>query len=283
VEEYFAKFPLISYANTVTRDLTRRVTVADTYLRIPTAYYPYEVKAGTRPDALAHFAYKDPTVEWVLYLMNGITDPYYDWYLSEEQFHSLIVEKYGSYAAAVERTAFYRVNWASDEVELSVSHYENQLLKGLKRYYSPVFSGTRIVSYRRSQDDATVNTNRVIRVDFGGVLTGTFEASELVTSSSGGTGELTYVGDSYVLVRHVGGSWTAPATVTGVTSGATFTSAEVTTVLENVTPDEEVYWEPVSFYEVERERNERNKIINVIDESYVLPMAEQLRQKLLEE
>jgi len=43
---------------------------------------------------------------------------------------------------------------------------------------------------------------------------------------------------------------------------------ESVVVAENLTPDEEIYWIPVTYYDYENENNEKNKTIRVLDNKY---------------
>lgn len=57
-------------------------------------YYPYVVKEGQTPDMLADEFYNDSELDWVIYLSNKITDPYYGWPLSYKDFLSYLEMKY---------------------------------------------------------------------------------------------------------------------------------------------------------------------------------------------
>lgn len=288
-ENYFQKFPTIEYNGKDVIDLTRRVKVADTFFRIPTAYYKYEVINDDRPDNLAYFLYEDPSLAWVHYLMNGITDPYYDWYLSDEQLTSLIVNKYGSLENAQQKTAFYRNNWSSDDSEISTSYYENNLPGTLKKYWSPVFGqGTSVLSYKRNQDDVVVNTNKILSltidvVSGNNVVNGEILDFKTNTNEIVGRSEVIKEANATtVMVQHIVGIVNTSLTAVGRESNTVLDITDYTTLITNLTDDEFVYWEPVTLFDVENERNEKNKIINLLQPPYTLSMAESLRQKMKE-
>ena len=52
--------------------------------------------------------YDDPTLDWIIFLVNDIVDPYYDWPLSDESFDSYMRTLYGSTAEAKSTVFEYR-------------------------------------------------------------------------------------------------------------------------------------------------------------------------------
>ena len=54
----------------------------------------YDVKSGETPENIAFKHFGDPELHWVILLTNKITDRYYDWPLSEQQFEDYIKDKY---------------------------------------------------------------------------------------------------------------------------------------------------------------------------------------------
>ena len=285
MEEYFRKFPTIEYNNTITVDLTRNVRITDTLLRSPTVFYPYEIIAGDRPDNISYYFYEDPSVDWILYLVNGITDPYYDWYLDENQFNDLLSKKYGSFEKSLKTILYYRTNWASDDRKISTSFYDNTLAQELKKYFAPIFGvGAKIIGYERSKDDHTTNTNRVLKLEITYSSNNTFTNNEIVdfiySSQTQGSATVISSNSSVAFVQHVNGSVNTSMTIIGEESSAQSSVSSVQTIAENITALEETYWSPVTAYDFEREKNEKNKIINTVQPEFVLPIAEELRTKL---
>ena len=93
-ERYFDKFPIITYANNQARDITERVVFTDNTLKNPYVFYPYTIETYERPDQFANRYYDDSFYSWLLYLSNSVVDPYYEWYLQEEELSELIQKKY---------------------------------------------------------------------------------------------------------------------------------------------------------------------------------------------
>ena len=92
-QPYFQRFPIIAYANVECRDLTRRVRIDQEIKTNIDLYYPAELEAGFRVDNLSEAYYGDSQLDWMIYLMNDIVDPYYDWYISEIDFNDFIITK----------------------------------------------------------------------------------------------------------------------------------------------------------------------------------------------
>lgn len=286
-ENYFQKIPIIEYNGKQVVDITRSVKIAESFYRQPISFYPYAMDEGDRADNLAYFVYNDPSVAWIHYLMNGITDPYYDWYLTQDQFNALIVEKYGSFENAVSKTAFYRSNWTNDDRQIPVSFFENVIGEDFKKYWSPIFgNGSNVIGYERKKEDITMNTNKVTS------LTVTFSQGNSVVNTEIvdvydanptkiGQAEVVYQANTdTIIVQHSSGFYsTANSTVIGRESNSIFTIVSSDLLVENITEEEGVYWETVSIFDVENEKNERNKNLRLLDPAYVLPLAEGIRQK----
>jgi hypothetical protein len=96
---YFSLFPKILYTldgNTaqVVTDFMRRVS-ATTYAQSNSVIYTsYTVNDGETPEYLADQFYNDPDLYWVILIVNGIINPYYDWVLSYENLLAYCQTKY---------------------------------------------------------------------------------------------------------------------------------------------------------------------------------------------
>ena len=58
--------------------------------------YPYHIDDGDRPDMIATMYYGGPQFTWIIFMINNIVDPYYDWPLTTYEFESYVKDKYGS-------------------------------------------------------------------------------------------------------------------------------------------------------------------------------------------
>mgnify|MGYP001600190963 CR=1 FL=1 len=88
MDKYFEKFPVISYANTAARDITRRTAILSSIYSNPTLYYPYQIEQFERPDNISDRYYNDQYMDWILYMTNKIVDLYYDWYMDDNTFNN---------------------------------------------------------------------------------------------------------------------------------------------------------------------------------------------------
>lgn len=284
---YFNKFPQIYYSNTLVTDISRRVKISTQTRNLPNLYYPYDIKNSVRSDQISDRYYSDPHMDWLILLTNGIVDPYYGWHLDEEQFNTFIEKKYGSIEAAKKKIIFYRMNWATVDLEIPASVYDNNLPENLKKYYTPIFGqGTKILSYKRREEDWTISTNQIVKLEINYNGNTQFSNNELVDIKTGVNAtndngvEVVLANSSVVILHNVSGNVAVNNYVVGETSGANATITSVTYLANNLVANEKVFWSPVYYYEYEQEKNEANKHVLVIDNSYALQVAEQIRQLL---
>jgi hypothetical protein len=290
MQPYFKKFPLIEYSNSVCRDLTRRVRLSDDLTSRPDLFYPYDIDPGLRSDELSQAFYDDPSYDWLIYLTNGIIDPYYGWYLDDYQFERFIEKKYGLRETAEKKIMFWRVDWSSEaETSVPPSYYLYHLPFALRKYYNPKRNArNEIYEYVRKENDWRVNTNMIVKYDVTYADRRRFSTDEFIDISHSGeaicTATCILANSSALIVQHTIGDTTANSTysvsITGETSTASATSTN-SEVLDYVIPlDEFVYWESVSAYQYEQERNELNKMVHLLDSGVALDVAEDLREKL---
>jgi len=101
---FFNKHPVISYdiggARTV-RNLFARYKLRDVLRTRSALYYTHDLSDGQSLEYIADRYYGDPTLDWVLLVVNDILDPAYDLPLSYSVFLSYIKSKYGSVDSAM--------------------------------------------------------------------------------------------------------------------------------------------------------------------------------------
>lgn len=296
MERFFGKFPSIEYNNKEVVNIGRRVVIANDIAKLPTVFYPYELQNNMRADQLAQHYYKDGHYDYLLYLTNGIIDPYYGWYLNNSDFEKFIVKKYGSYEDAVNKPKFYRLNWANTSGglmdEIPPAFYENNLAKTLKKYYVPNYGmNGKLISYKKREEDWTVNTNMLVRIGVG--TAEMFSKDEFVYIKKDGVilGNCTVVSlasTSELFVQHCEGDFFDFDTEIQNTSylvnkdgNGTYIHSK-TLVHRNIPIDEFVYWSKVSLYDYENEKNEANKHIYLLDSAYALRASEKIRLALKE-
>ena len=108
-------------------------------LKNPYLFYPYEITAEERPDQFSNRYYDDQYKSWILYLSNGMVDPYYEWHLPDSDFDAVLQKKYGVEIYLLqEKVAFYRTNWAEtadDSIDVATyDNYNNNIKKTTIKY-----------------------------------------------------------------------------------------------------------------------------------------------------
>jgi len=77
-------------------DLMTRVKVREKVIDEMSLYDTYDVPSGERPEDTAFKHFGSSQFHWVILLTNDITDAYYDWPMSEQQFETFIRDKYSN-------------------------------------------------------------------------------------------------------------------------------------------------------------------------------------------
>ena len=99
---YFSKFKkgLYDINNTgnkkLVTDIMTRVKVKAKIIDEVSLYDKYDVPSGERPEDTAFKHFGDSEYHWIILLTNNITDRYYGWPLSEQDFESFVKDKYAN-------------------------------------------------------------------------------------------------------------------------------------------------------------------------------------------
>lgn len=93
---YFSNFPNITLNNNELLDITRGFKIRKDLLAKDELFHIYQLDAGEKPEDVANKFYNDPQDHWLILLVNQITDPFYDWYMSGSEFQEYLLDKYGS-------------------------------------------------------------------------------------------------------------------------------------------------------------------------------------------
>ena len=67
-------------------DLFTRIKIRDKAFNVATLYDKYDVVSGDKPEDVAYRHFGDAQYHWVILLTNNITDRYYGWPLSFQEF-----------------------------------------------------------------------------------------------------------------------------------------------------------------------------------------------------
>ena len=79
---------------TLVTDLMTRVKVREKVINEISLYDKYDVPSGERPEDTAFKHFGSSQYHWVILMTNNITDVYYDWPMSEQDFETFITDKY---------------------------------------------------------------------------------------------------------------------------------------------------------------------------------------------
>ena len=111
---YFRPFPKVTYdikknkLPLLLTNVTARYKIRDELKQRAAIFYNYTVKEQDTPSNVAFRYYDDETLDWVLFLINDIVDPYYDWPLSYNAFNEYMKSLYGSVDSAKSTVFEYR-------------------------------------------------------------------------------------------------------------------------------------------------------------------------------
>lgn len=111
---YFKPFPKTSYnlnysnSSEIVTNLLVRFKIEEILRNNKTSYYQIEVEEGEKPWQYAQRVYDRADLDWLVFLVNNIVDPYYDWPLGYSELNSYIKSKYGKVETAQTTIHEYR-------------------------------------------------------------------------------------------------------------------------------------------------------------------------------
>lgn len=274
IGKYFDRFPLTEYGGQAVRNILAKVDLTEQSKKNIYTYYDFTLQEGlTRPDILSNNYYDDPNFDWVFYLVNDVVDPYYSFYLENDVFDEYIAKKYGSKQVAEQNIVFYRNNWyLLDDSSISVDVY-NSLSPKLQEYYAPVTNvGATTIRYERRKEDWIRSTNAVVELTLGDVSDYTI-GQRITQGSVAATIRSIDTANNILVVHHVSGSF-----VEGTLGDTTITNVD--TIHTNISASETNFWQPVTAYEFEQEKNERKKQIFVLPSDYLATFDGEFAQRM---
>ena len=104
MSEFFSHYPQINYDITGTKPIKTKTAInvmvkakIKNILKDDIVnYFPYSIPESERPDITAFKVYGDVKYTWLIFLINGIQDPLFDWPLNSREFGNYVKNKYGS-------------------------------------------------------------------------------------------------------------------------------------------------------------------------------------------
>jgi hypothetical protein len=136
-----------------------------------------------------------------------------------------------------------------------------------------------IHSYRRKKKDWVTSSNQIITITFDTPIAIPFTYGEKVFGSTTNTyGFVDYADQTSVTLKNVNGAFTGDMTLTGRSSNIQAQAGLVSIVSQTIPLDEYPYWESVSIYQNELEKNEQKKHIKLIDNTYKYDVETEIRR-----
>lgn len=148
--QYFESFPEIVYGTQIAKNLVARPSIITTVFNNTTSFYDYVIKDDLRPDQVAGLYYDDPNLVWLIFLMNNIIDPYYDWPLTDAQFDLFMETEYGSRAASQALVLHYKHNTSGTIISPDTYTLNADFGKIIAGQYTPVYAW----NYHHDKNDA---------------------------------------------------------------------------------------------------------------------------------
>lgn len=110
---YFRELPNIEYSAsfknrrnideyTLAKNIFRRPVLRDDLANSVTAFTQYEIRDNERPDQISKKFYGTPDNEWIILLINNITNVQNEWPLDTDSLYAYMLQKYGSEEALSE-------------------------------------------------------------------------------------------------------------------------------------------------------------------------------------
>ena len=108
MSEFFQHYPQINYDITGTKPIKTKTAInIMVKAKIKSIiqndivnYFPYSIPESERPDITAFKVYGDVKYTWLIFLINDIYDPIFDWPLNSREFGNYVKNKYGSLQTA---------------------------------------------------------------------------------------------------------------------------------------------------------------------------------------
>ena len=115
MSEFFQHYPQINYDISGARPIKTKTTInimvkakiKNMLTNSIVNYFPYSIPESERPDITAFKVYGNVKYTWLIFLVNDIQDPVFDWPLNSREFGNFIKDKYGTLNDAQTRVHHY--------------------------------------------------------------------------------------------------------------------------------------------------------------------------------
>lgn len=91
----FNGVPLVQFNDDLLIDLTQNLTIE--WTEGNTFFIKYTIQDGDTGENIAYRLWNDSSLSWIIYFINGIVDPFFDWPLRSDELVEYIKNKYGKF------------------------------------------------------------------------------------------------------------------------------------------------------------------------------------------
>ena len=270
--KYFSKFPSVSYNGQLAKNILCRPKILYDKSNSPNVFYDYTLPEEQRADVVANAYYDDPDYAWLIYLANGVVDPYHDYFLSETDFNRFVAKKYGSLNTAQNTIHSWVLNWATDQRELTPAAYA-ALPGAHKKYWRAVVSDmySEPTKYVRARDTHSLATNRSAFISV--ETPADFTVGAFFTALDEG-------GDLYAAqVETISGTTVGIKHILGSISGDVYVQPVGTLVeVVNIDPSESGYWAALTYYDFEVAANAAKRNISMVNKQVAFQVEKDLKK-----
>ena len=166
MSKYFTNFPIIQYQEKRVRDISRRSKVRESILNDPYIYLPFTIREGEKPEDIARLYYGSVNDTWIVLLANNITDPYYQWPMSDIEFNQYFIDKYSKIC---NKTGFDVIRWGQDQTITDNIVYHFNKAEDTDKIYrvsAETSSGTavRLYEYEQQQNENKRNIQLIDKI-----------------------------------------------------------------------------------------------------------------------
>ena len=194
---YFRELPNIEYSAsfknrrnideyTLAKNIFRRPVLRDDLANSVTAFTQYEIRDNERPDQISKKFYGTPDNEWIILLINNITNLQNEWPLDTDSLYAYMLQKYGS-EEALSEIHHYETKEYRDEYDRLIIREGIQIDTNKSQV---IETNTSTNSYRLNEFPSSkgntvisINMNQRMTV-FGRDTTSTYDITDISTNIS---------------------------------------------------------------------------------------------------
>lgn len=98
---FFKRFPVVKFGNKHITDISTSLVVKREFVSQIDKLSDYRIGEGESPSAVSYKLYEDYDLEWILLLLNSMSNPYEDWPKDQGEIEEYVERVYGDEADEV--------------------------------------------------------------------------------------------------------------------------------------------------------------------------------------